>query len=243
MSDINWTEAILSSHICLLLVAFSVITVGIAMERFVYFWNRRGNPDATLARALECVRKGRIGEAISACEATHHPFGSVASQLLSGGRIDGSIGEEKLQVALSEQKLLLERNLGTLGTMAAVPPLMGLLGTVWGIMRSFHDMAVTGSAAPSIVAAGVAEALIATAMGLVVAVPALIIYNTLARRMNTTLTVAENHARTLRLAVLETNDDEVSEEYERSDDRREQGNGPRNTSRRRDRSGEPALSR
>jgi biopolymer transport protein ExbB/TolQ len=126
--------------------------------------------------------------------------------------------------------------------MAAVPPLMGLLGTVWGIMRSFHDMSVTGSAAPSVVAGGVAEALIATAMGLVVAVPALIIYNTLARRMNTTLTVAENHARTLRLALLEANDDDASDNYERSNDRREQDNGRRDE-RRRARSGEPALSR
>jgi biopolymer transport protein ExbB len=242
MSDINWTETILSSHISLLLCAFSVITLGVAVERFVYFWNRRGNPDATLAKALECVRKGRISEAVSACESTQHPFGPVASQILTAGRIDGSIGEEKLQIALSEQKLLLERNLGTLGTMAAVPPLMGLLGTVWGIMRSFHDMSVTGSAAPSVVAGGVAEALIATAMGLVVAVPALIIYNTLARRMNTTLTVAENHARTLRLALLEANDDDASDNYERSNDRREQDNGRRDE-RRRARSGEPALSR
>ena len=199
MSDINWTEAILSSQICLLLVAFSVITFGIAMERFVYFWNRRGNPDATLARALECVRKGRIGEAISACESTHHPFGPVATQLLSSGRIDGSIGEEKLQVALSEQKLLLERNLGTLGTMAAVPPLMGLLGTVWGIMRAFHDMARTGSAGPSVVAAGVAEALFTTAAGLCVAVPAVMVYNHFLRRMGIMLTIAENSARTIRL--------------------------------------------
>jgi biopolymer transport protein ExbB len=242
MSDINWTETILSSHISLLLCAFSVITIGVAMERFVYFWNRRGNPDATLAKALECVRKGRVSEAVSACESTKHPFGPVASHILTAGRIDGSIGEEKLQVALSEQKLLLERNLGTLGTMAAVPPLMGLLGTVWGIMRAFHDMSVTGSAAPSVVAGGVAEALITTAMGLIVAVPALIIYNTLARRMNTTLTVAENHARTLRLALLEANDDESYDEHDRSDDRRERESGSREA-RRRARSGEPALAR
>jgi biopolymer transport protein ExbB len=94
--------------------------------------------------------------------------------------------------------MLLERNLGILGTMAAVAPLVGLLGTVWGIMRAFHDMAVSGSAAPSVVAAGVAEALVTTAAGLVVAVPAVMLYNYFARRLNVMLTEAENHARSVR---------------------------------------------
>jgi biopolymer transport protein TolQ len=80
-----------------------------------------------------------------------------------------------------------------------VAPLIGLLGTVWGIMRAFHDMARTGSAGPSVVAAGVAEALFTTAAGLLVAVPAVLIYNNFVRRMGVMLTITENHARTIRL--------------------------------------------
>lgn len=95
----------------------------------------------------------------------------------------------------------MERNLGFLGTMGNTAPLLGLLGTVWGIMRAFHDMARTGSAGPSVVAAGVAEALFTTAAGLVVAVPAVMIYNHFVRRTGIMLTVAENHARTLRMNV------------------------------------------
>jgi len=102
---------------------------------------------------------------------------------------------------LTNQKLLLERNLNVLGTMAAVAPLVGLLGTVWGIMRAFHDMALVGSAAPSVVAAGIAEALVTTAIGLLVAVPALMLYNHFARRMSVMLIMAENHARGLRTAM------------------------------------------
>jgi biopolymer transport protein ExbB/TolQ len=109
---------------------------------------------------------------------------------------------------LSEQKLLLERNLGILGTMAAVAPLIGLLGTVWGIMRAFQDMARVGSAAPSVVAAGVAEALVTTAAGLIVAVPAIMLYNHFVRRLNTMLTEAENHSRTLRSALTECGSEE-----------------------------------
>src|SRR5688500_20376815 len=80
-----------------------------------------------------------------------------------------------MQIALSEQRLLFERNLGVLGTMGNTAPLIGLLGTVWGIMRAFHDLASTGSAGPSVVAAGIAEALFTTAAGLVVAVPAVML--------------------------------------------------------------------
>ena len=83
--------------------------------------------------------------------------------------------------------------------MGNTAPLIGLLGTVWGIMRAFHDMARTGSAGPSVVAAGVAEALFTTAAGLCVAVPAVIIYNHFVRRMGVMLTVAENNARTIRM--------------------------------------------
>jgi biopolymer transport protein ExbB len=91
-----------------------------------------------------------------------------------------------------------------LGTMAAIAPLIGLLGTVWGIMRAFHDMANTGSAAPSIVAGGVAEALVTTGAGLVVAIPALMLYNHFSRRMNVMLTVSENHARSLRSFMVKS---------------------------------------
>jgi biopolymer transport protein ExbB/TolQ len=108
-----------------------------------------------------------------------------------------------MHIALSEQRLQLERNLGVLGTMGNTAPLIGLLGTVWGIMRAFHDMASTGSAGPSVVAAGVAEALFTTAAALVVAVPSVMLYNQYVRRIAVMLTHAENLARALRLELEE----------------------------------------
>ena len=128
-------------------------------------------------------------------------LGPLASQVLKSVHLPDDAQEDRLQIALSEQRLLLERNLGVLGTMGNTAPLIGLLGTVWGIMRAFHDMARTGSAGPSVVAAGVAEALFTTAAGLLIAVPAVILYNHLVRRMSVMLTEAENQARQLRLAL------------------------------------------
>ena len=202
-SDFNWMDAIFNSPIFLVLVVCSVVTLGIAIERAYYFWKRHGNPDETLTLALKKLRTGKIKEASWTCENSPHPMGPVASQVFQSENPPGESFEERLHITLSQQKILLERNLGFLGTMAAIAPLIGLLGTVWGIMRAFHDMALTGSAAPAIVAAGVAEALMTTAAGLVIAVPALILYNHLSRRMNVMLTVAENHARSLRMALIE----------------------------------------
>jgi biopolymer transport protein ExbB len=213
-TEFNWMEATGSSPIFMVLVGCSIVALAIALERTYYFWKRSGNPDRTLSQTLTKLKAGDRKAAAWACESSPHPMGVVASEVFRSSVRQGESLEERLQVALSQQKLLLERNLGILGTLAAVAPLIGLLGTVWGIMRAFHDMAATGSAAPTVVAAGVAEALITTAAGLIVAVPSLILYNHLAGRMNVMLTIAENGARTLRGALVER--DAVSDAEESS---------------------------
>ena len=199
--NFDWVEAMRTSPVMIIILACSVITLGFAFERLLYFGRRRGNPDAMLSQALERVRSGNVKEAIWACAATTHPVGAVSKQVLENLHLSAQAIEEKMQIALSEQRLQLERNLGWLGTMGNTAPLIGLLGTVWGIMRAFHDMARTGSAGPSVVAAGVAEALFTTAAGLLVAVPAVMLYNHFLRRITVMLTVSENHARSLRIAV------------------------------------------
>ena len=201
--EFDWMGAMTASPILMVLVGCSVITFGIALERLYYFRKRTGNADLVFMEALESLRKGNVSETISLCRNHAHPVGIVAAETMECQLSRPADTEETLQVVLSQQKLLLERNTSMLGTMAAVAPLIGLLGTVWGIMRAFHDMALTGSAAPSVVAAGVAEALVTTAAGLIIAVPAVLLFNHFNRRMNIMLTVSENHTRSLRIALTE----------------------------------------
>ncbi|MGH7731542.1 MAG: MotA/TolQ/ExbB proton channel family protein [Candidatus Eiseniibacteriota bacterium] len=201
--NFDWLEAMRTSPVMLVILACSVITFGYALERTVYFWKRRQDPESMMQKVAEQVRAGSLKEAMWTCTASLHPAGAAAAQVLKNANLPGDHQEERLQIVLSEQRLLLDRNLGVLGTMGNTAPLIGLLGTVWGIMRAFHDMARTGSAGPSVVAAGVAEALFTTAAGLLVAVPAVLIYNHLVRRMGVMLTTAENHARSLRIAMSE----------------------------------------
>lgn len=200
-TDFDWIKIARESPAMLVLIVCSIVTFGVAIERIYYFWLRRGNPDRTAREVTQKMQKGEIKEALWTCQHAAHPVGA-AMQVVVGSPVDRPEDvDEQLQVVLTNQKLLLERNLNVLGTMAAVAPLVGLLGTVWGIMRAFHDMALVGSAAPSVVAAGIAEALVTTAIGLLVAVPALMLYNHFARRMNVMLIMAENHARALRTTM------------------------------------------
>lgn len=201
--DFNWIEAVRTSPIMLVIFGCSIFTLAFALERLIYYWKRRGNPEAILSGILDKVQSGKLREAEWALNNTSHPLGAVGTEMLASSALAPTEADEKLDIALSEQRLLLERNLGFLGTMGSTAPLIGLLGTVWGIMRAFNDMANTGSAAPSVVAAGVAEALMTTAAGLVVAVPAVMLYNHFMRRMSVVLTETENHARILRSAVAD----------------------------------------
>jgi len=200
-TNFDWIGAMRASPIMVALMLCSVLTLGFAIERMLYYWKRRAGADRTMSEALEQARAGHVKEAAYRCSTAAHPAGPVAAEVLRSLNLPPEIQEERLQIALSEQRLMFERNLSWLGTMGNTAPLIGLLGTVWGIMRAFHDMARTGSAGPSVVAAGVAEALFTTAAGLLVAVPAVMLFNHFVRRMSVMLTEAENHARRMRMAL------------------------------------------
>ena len=91
------------------------------------------------------------------------------------------------KVSLMRQEDLLESRISFLSTVASASPYIGLFGTVWGIMNSFRGLAQPSQATLSVVAPGISEALIATALGLFAAIPALIAYNFFVKRINTIL--------------------------------------------------------
>lgn len=91
--------------------------------------------------------------------------------------------QRAMRVALSREVDRLEANLGNLATIGSISPYVGLFGTVWGIMIAFHGLAAVSEATIAMVAPGISEALIATAMGLFAAIPAVIFYNRYSNRV------------------------------------------------------------
>ena len=102
--------------------------------------------------------------------------------------------QRALRVAMAREEGRLSRNLSFLATTGSTSPYVGLFGTVWGVMNSFRGLAVVGQATLQAVAPGISEALIATAMGLFAAIPAVIGYNRYSARVDTLMTRYEVYA-------------------------------------------------
>ncbi|HEY7862815.1 MAG TPA: hypothetical protein VIE39_04110, partial [Thermoanaerobaculia bacterium] len=110
--NFDWIEAMRTSPVMLIILFCSVLTLGFAIERAVYFWSRRGNPDGLLSAAMAALRSGDNEEAARVCSKEAHPAGPVAADVLRCMEENPEAAEEKLHIALSEQRLQMERNLG-----------------------------------------------------------------------------------------------------------------------------------
>ena len=161
------------------LILLSIVSIAVVLERF---WSLR-EVGATTQRLTEMLadsaNRGRRDLALAICKQnTRSPAARVFLAVLSQPPGDGL--EKTVAVvteAMFEETQKMKKYLWILGTVASSAPFIGLLGTVIGIIRSFENMAVVGTGGFAVVAAGISEALVATALGLGIAIIALIFYN------------------------------------------------------------------
>ena len=119
------------------------------------------------------------------------------SNSLSNEKIQAGLQErihQVMNVAVTRELENVEKNIGFLATVGSTAPFIGLYGTVWGIMNSFQSIALSKDTSLAVVAPGIAEALLATALGLVAAIPAVIAYNKLSNNLNTYALRLQNFA-------------------------------------------------
>tara|TARA_B110000858_G_scaffold142921_1_gene162293 strand:- start:690 stop:1409 length:720 start_codon:yes stop_codon:yes gene_type:complete len=119
------------------------------------------------------------------------------SNSLSNEKIQAGLQErihQVMNVAVTRELENIEKNIGFLATVGSTAPFIGLFGTVWGIMNSFQSIALSKDTSLAVVAPGIAEALLATALGLVAAIPAVIAYNKLSNNLNTYALRLQNFA-------------------------------------------------
>lgn len=157
-----------------LLIALSVISIAMMLERLWFFATYHPSPQA-LARAMRQLLQS--GGALGAGASGPLPTARLAEAL------DGA-----LEGARARERLRMERNLAFLGTLGSNAPFIGLFGTVLGIIKAFHDLAGNQAGGPAVVMAGISEALVATAVGLMVAIPAVVAFNYFNRRTRTRMT-------------------------------------------------------
>jgi biopolymer transport protein ExbB len=170
-----------------LLIVLSVLSFAVMIERAYYFLTHQVDIDSLAGDLRRLLSKGAIADARARVKGSD----SAEMTVMAAGLDEVERGVDAVAEAMvgrkAHERMKLERNLAFLGTLGNNAPFIGLFGTVLGIIRSFHDLAGNQAGGVGIVMAGISEALVATAVGLLVAIPAVIGFNFFNRRVRQVL--------------------------------------------------------
>ncbi|CAG0942996.1 Tol-Pal system protein TolQ [Gammaproteobacteria bacterium] len=180
------------------IIGCSVIALAIMLERLWTLQRRRVLPDDLTRQVWEWVSRNELNHAHIQTLQEGSPLGRILSAGLLNRNRDRQIMKESIEDTGRHVVHDLERYLNLLGTIAAISPLLGLLGTVTGMVRIFAAISSTGAVGdPAALAGGISEALITTVGGLVVAIPTLVAYRFLRDRVDSLVIDMEKEAITL----------------------------------------------
>lgn len=158
------------------ILACSIVSMAIIAERFWSLQRRRITPDNLVAQVWQWARSGVLDEKRIQTLRSGSPLGRVLSAGLVNREHDRVVMKDSIEEVGRHVVYELGRYLNTLGTIAAITPLLGLLGTVIGMIKVFAAITAQGVGDASVLAGGISEALITTAAGLSVAIPTLMFY-------------------------------------------------------------------
>jgi biopolymer transport protein ExbB len=211
MNLTEWLQRLMTNFgaqwVMWLLIGLSVISVAIMLERAWFYWSLRDD----LARLATELRDSLRSGDVEAAKRKMQESPSAEAAVVVAGIVESERGrhaaEEAMAGALAMQRMRLERRLAYLGTLGNNAPFIGLFGTVIGVVQAFAALAHQDTAsaaaeaaagmAPQEVMAAIAEALVATAVGLAVAIPAVATYNFFMRQLKSTLANTEVLSRVL----------------------------------------------
>jgi biopolymer transport protein ExbB len=178
-----------SAHGILYLMGFmSVLSVAIMIERYVSL-RRVSSRSSGVAKGIRTLIEAKdLGKIVALSEDKRSIEGRALEHGLTYVKSNGADGLEDLFNSYKIiEKPALEKNLTMLGTIASNAPYVGLLGTVMGIMKAFNDLANAPGQGNEVVMAGIAHALVSTAIGLAVAIPAVVAFNFFNKKVNSIL--------------------------------------------------------
>jgi biopolymer transport protein ExbB len=185
-----------------ILVAISAYMIGLIIERLLYFKRISVDETKLYDRIKIAIEKGHIDEALAICDQNLSPFAALTRAGIENREYPRTIQKEMLEDAAAQEAPRLEKNIVPLGTISNIAPLIGLLGTVTGTMKSLGVLGKFGAVSdPSILAGGLSEALINTVSGIAVAVVATIFYNYLVSCANNYLLRLEGQVNALILMI------------------------------------------
>jgi biopolymer transport protein ExbB len=185
------------------IVLASIVAAAIFLERLWTLQSKRVLPAELTQKVWRWVEQRQIQDKHIAALQQNSPLGKILAAGLMNRNRDRTVIRESIEDTGRHVVHELERFIGTLGTIASLTPLMGLLGTVLGMIRTFNAITTAGIGNPASLAGGIAEALITTAAGLTVAIPALLAYKYLRARVQALVVQMEKEAMKL-VETIET---------------------------------------
>ncbi len=165
------------------LVLASIISGGLIIERMIFLRSSRIAPAALLDEVVKELKQRGVSDSMLAKLAAGSPLGSIFSAGLKNIKSQPEVMKESIEEAGRAVTRELDRFLTTLGTIASISPLLGLFGTVVGMIEIFGSQSAVGNS-PSVLAHGISVALYNTAFGLIVAVPSMIFYRHFRNRVD-----------------------------------------------------------
>lgn len=178
-----WAHITAGGIVMIPILFLGALSLGIAVMKFLFLGRIRRNVSSALPGIFALISEGRVEEAAAQARSLGSPWGPV----LAEGVYHHNISIEHLEEVLHEKTLsqipYLERNLSILAVSAAASPLLGLLGTVTGMIHTFDLVTVFGTGKANLLSGGISEALITTEYGLLVAIPALLAHAYLSRQV------------------------------------------------------------
>ncbi len=194
-----WDQmGLVAKMIAFVLIIMSMISFGVAIERIFTFMQARKQSKLFAPQVAKHLKEGRLKDAIAVAPSKNYRYSHLAKVVLAGlqeyqfqteggTQMNRDDMMDTVRRAIQRASALtatdLKKRVPALATIGATAPFVGLLGTVVGVINAFEGIATTGSGGIGAVSAGISEALVETALGLVVAIPAVWIYNYLTSKI------------------------------------------------------------
>lgn len=160
-----------------ILFVLGAISAGICMDRMIVLWKSRGNNLKIRKKLVGFLSEDNIEEAEQYFKKGKSVQERIVVELIEGRGMVPEALSEMMESRLTDYRQKLRHGIGFLGTVGSNAPFIGLFGTVLGVIKAFHDLSLATYSGPSVVMKGISQALVATAVGLLIAIPALWMHN------------------------------------------------------------------
>ncbi len=173
----------------------SLITVAVIVEKYILLMQSKVDPKQLMTKIRSALSRNDMVSAVDACNKVKAPVANILKHGVLNYKYGAQAVKEAVELAGKEEVFHLEKRLSVLANMAGVAPMLGFLGTVTGMIAAFQTIeSLGGNVNPSVLAGGIWEAMLTTAFGLVVGIPALYFYNFFVAKVNRFVFEIENSA-------------------------------------------------